>query len=475
MATRIYALQSFTATDGTVVTARQTYTLTDPAAYIAFQRGQAQPLDGPAPHYPFYDGSNHEVSLFTYDDNGNIVWPDGNKQTAIIFGDSITAQNRSDTSTFLKYSDRGYFTWGNAYLGQRLELLDNAGVNGNTTAMMLARIDDDVLSYDAGWNFVLGGLNDILTGVVWTETVGNLQEIYARITGNGNNVVAMAILPCGQITTTTQKEALVNINLWIKNYAMRNKKIWFVDTYTPLLNPASATGAPVTTYMWDSTTHPSSSGAQLLGQAIFNVLDTVIPKINIQSSLADAASATNPYGNMCTNPVMSGTAGTNQAGSSGSIADNWRSIITSGTATAVGAKVARTDYPNLEWQQITITSTSGASTYDLYAFGEDFATAGLAVGDIVYAQFELDLTVTGVTVSDLKPYIQSPSGTGILYAYANGQNDGSLQGGTYVFRTPDFTIPTGATGTPRIYFELVFSGSGSLVLKAGRVELRRVN
>ncbi|MFA6039888.1 MAG: SGNH/GDSL hydrolase family protein [Methylophilus sp.] len=396
-------------------------------------------------------------------------------QKALIAGDSNTAQNRSDTSTFLKYSDRGYFVWANSYLGQRLELVKNAGINGDTTAMLLARLSADVLAYNAGWNFILCGVNDILTGVPWATTVSNLQLIYEAIIANGGNVVAMAVMPCGSFSTDTHKEALVNINLWIKNYSVRNPKVWFVDSYMPLLNPASTTGAPLTTYMWDSTTHLSTLGAQIIGKAIFNVLDSVIPKVGIQSSLADSVSPTNPYGNFVANPVMSGTGGTNETGSSGSIADNWRSIRTAGTATAVGAKVARTDYPNLEWQQITITSTSGSSTYWLYAFGETLAGSGISAGDLVYAQFEIDLSFTGVTLSDLKPYLLSTTGTGILTAYANGQNDGSIRNdGPYVFRTPNFTIPLDATGSPRPVIELVFSGSGSLVLKAGRVEIRKV-
>ncbi len=43
MATLIYAIQSFTATDGTVCTKGNTYNLSDSAANISFQRGQGQP------------------------------------------------------------------------------------------------------------------------------------------------------------------------------------------------------------------------------------------------------------------------------------------------------------------------------------------------------------------------------------------------------------------------------------------------
>jgi len=202
----------------------------------------------------------------------------------------------------------------------------------------------------------------------------------------------------------------------------------------------------------------------------------VIPKLGIQSSLADSVSTTNPYGNFTANPLMYGTAGTNQTNSSGSIATSWISIVTIGTATAVGSKVARTDYPNLEWQQIDITSTSGSSTYDFYAFGETLAGSGVSAGDLVYAQFEIEIAYSGVTLEKFSPFINSTTGTGVLTAYANGQNDGSIMaGGPYIFRTSDFTIPLDATSTPRTTVELTFSGSGTLTLKIGRVEFRKVN
>lgn len=45
MSTLIYAIQTFTATDGTSCIKGNAYTLTDEAAYIAYQRGQAQPAE----------------------------------------------------------------------------------------------------------------------------------------------------------------------------------------------------------------------------------------------------------------------------------------------------------------------------------------------------------------------------------------------------------------------------------------------
>ena len=396
-----------------------------------------------------------------------------NKTTCVIFGDSITAQNRADTAGFLNNSDRGYFTWANAYLGQRLNLVKNAGVGGQTTAQMLARIDDDVLSQAAGYVFVLGGYNDIVNGIAWQNTISNLETIYNRISSYGSSVIAMAIQPSATFNTAARRDAVANINLWIRNYAIKTSGIIFVDTYTPLLDPVNTSGGAITALQID-TIHPSTSGAQRLGKQIFNRLDKLLPVVEIQSSIADIASPTNPYGNMILNPVMGGTSGLLQAGTTGSVADNWNALIASGTGTSVESKVARTDYPNLQWQQSVLTNTTGSSTFYLYKAAQSMASSGLVVGDVVYAQIEIELSaISGLTVDGINSDLIAIGGTGITSAYAMGQAQGLIEGGYFVLRTPNFTIPPSTTGL-QLNNELKVTGNGSVTIRHGRAELRKV-
>lgn len=426
--------------------------------------------------------ASDSVASYTYDANGNVTGFGGPGGTlpisthplsCVLFGDSMTAQNEASSASLISYADKGYFNWANAYLGQRLRLLDVAGVSGDTTALMLARIDADVIASSPGWCFVLGGFNDVNNGVAVATTISNLQSIYRKLIAAGIKIAAISILPSSTFTTATKKEAVAYINLWMREYCLRNQGMVYVDAYTPLLDPTSANGAHVTAYLTD-TIHPSTSGAQRIGLAIYNALNQILPPSAMPFSIAEPASATHPYGNLVINPVMQGSGGTNQSGSSGTLAASWYSIIASGTATAVCSKVARSDYPGLTWQQVDITSTSGASTYDLYAYSQSLASSGLAVGTQVYGEFEVELSFTGVTVSEFKGYIFNSTGTGIVYSYGLGNNNGGIIGGSFRIRTPDFTIPLDATSLPRAYVEIVFSGSGSLILKVGRTEMRRV-
>lgn len=71
----------------------------------------------------------------------------------------------------------------------------NAGVHGNTTEQMLARLDSDVLARDPDTVFVLGGTNDVLGGIPAAETIGHLREIVERSRQAGADVWLGTIPP----------------------------------------------------------------------------------------------------------------------------------------------------------------------------------------------------------------------------------------------------------------------------------------
>src|SRR5829696_806544 len=78
---------------------------------------------------------------------------------AVALGDSITigsTPSHAEDSWFEQLACTG---------DPPVRYAHNAGINGNTTAQMLARLDQDVLSRDPDTVFVLGGTNDVLGGV----------------------------------------------------------------------------------------------------------------------------------------------------------------------------------------------------------------------------------------------------------------------------------------------------------------------
>lgn len=67
----------------------------------------------------------------------------------------------------------------------------NAGVSGDTTAMALARIDEDVLALDPRIVIVGLGGNDYLQSIPISTTEANLRTIIRRIQANGAMVVLL--------------------------------------------------------------------------------------------------------------------------------------------------------------------------------------------------------------------------------------------------------------------------------------------
>ena len=78
--------------------------------------------------------------------------------TAVFLGDSIT-----------DFCDLGYY-----YPGLNAV---NEGISGDVTGHMLERLDESVLAYEPDILVLLGGINDLYTGVSDDEIVANLTAI----------------------------------------------------------------------------------------------------------------------------------------------------------------------------------------------------------------------------------------------------------------------------------------------------------
>src|SRR6476619_6024420 len=88
----------------------------------------------------------------------------------VTFGDSIVNQGGAAAVTS-GYSGVGFFPYANEALSNAYAWRTNAGIGGNTTAQMLARMAVDVLIESPDWVLVLGGINDITSDVTPSSTV----------------------------------------------------------------------------------------------------------------------------------------------------------------------------------------------------------------------------------------------------------------------------------------------------------------
>ena len=180
-------------------------------------------------------------------------------------GPIVWISSRSTTSL-------SYWTWADFLLGGPFDIQANAGVGGNTTAEILARLDADVLSLRPNIVIALVGTNDVRyvqTPASMELAWENLQQIYARVLSSGALLVVCSVLPVssadsGAATVLPLQRAL---NARIAAYASATANVVFADTYAAIVDSASADGRALTSMLLDSV-HPNAVGAYLVGKAL---------------------------------------------------------------------------------------------------------------------------------------------------------------------------------------------------------------
>jgi lysophospholipase L1-like esterase len=389
--------------------------------------------------------------------------------TVIPFGTSITNQGFiTGSSGQLGNSAKGYLTWANIALGHRLSVIRNAGISGNNSTQMLARIDADVIAYSPGWCVVESGMpNDIGSGFTIATIIANHKAIYDKLAAAGIRVVVCTSLPYGLSTALSTRQQQHSFNAWAKAYARDNGHV-LCDWGSAVVDPASSTGLWLPNYSDGVTSgtdgvHPTPPAALKMGKVLAAALDTHLPKLAgewLPTSSAD------PYNLLGTMGYQVGTSGTVTAPGTGQVATGW--TIYNGTTNAFSAsKVARTDGVNGEWQQIAVTTGNvDGLTYKAQNMnvGTDFN-----VGDTILCAFEYEADAGWTNFHDINAGIdmyggaynwKDASGTG---ADPNLNQDLPLKG---VFLASG-VVPASTTRLqPNLYFK---TGTGTL--RIGRVGL----
>ena len=429
------------------------------------------------------------------DASGNPVYSGvpSRAKSVIIFGDSITANNTSSGGAFNYAPANGYWNWANALLGQRYKLLRNAGIGGNWTSDMLNRLYSDVLFYRPDIVVVLGGTNDISNNVPVATTITNLTTIYERILSTGSSVVAMTILPRAAAgITTAQRNRLMQINNWIREYTYTRPNIILCDAFFAFADASNATSDPVTTYTSDGL-HPNSIGARVVGNELYKVLNVLTPasnrSVNGQADVFDATD--NPTGNMMVNGMLQILGASSGTGFAGNNPNNFTIQRLAGTSTWTGSTNARTDgYPG-NWYRAAITG--GTLATEQFEFRQNLSgpTAGgttYQIGDQLYAEVELNVTVSGTT-----PYINQlclqtveydRDGNAVMSTasiYKNGTEKQLSSNFSGVFRTPVFTTTgsagVGASQRVTVSLQVIFDGtiSTSVTIDIARMSVRKAS
>lgn len=411
-------------------------------------------------------------------------------------GDSRTDQISLETSNAVvrlkRLSDYGYLAWAHYFTSGNIEFVCNAGIGGNTTALMLSRFLTDVLPFAPDELWGEGGINDY--AVSESVTKSNLASIFDLADANGIYVRWSTISPLAAAHASfsaANVARICNINKWLKEQALTRKNLTVVDSFGAMIDRASTNGIPKSGMMQtDDSIHQAPKGAMAQGYAY---AQSFIKDHNIFDYLPQFAgqrySLSSAFKQIFNNPLFTSSGGTNSTSGvvTGTVPANCTISKTGtwGAGLVTSALVARADGFGYDW---VLTVTNAGAENDELSITTDELASSISNSDILYACAEVSLsglaknrgcyleirsTVDGVfsNVSTLEYGAYQPVATDPWTD--DMYNQDNILG---VMKTPNLTI--GATGTiSSVYarFKFRFGGVGSTaVIKIARLGVNKL-
>ncbi len=168
----------------------------------------------------------------------------------VTLGDSITSTRSVDVHP----CGNGW----PAFLTLPLADFHNAGIAGNTTTQMLARLSPDVLAHTPTDVTIMGGTNDLSAGFPTATTLANLGSIIDQVRAAGATAWLQTIPP--RSTTPATIQAVITLNAALRTLAgQRGARL--IDTWAALAGPGGSWASAG--YVCD-TVHPTDTGAAVI-------------------------------------------------------------------------------------------------------------------------------------------------------------------------------------------------------------------
>jgi len=154
-------------------------------------------------------------------------------QTVAFLGDSITQHGWRQPGGYVKL-----LTAGLAAEGLEIRAIP-AGVSGNTSADMLIRLNQDVISKKPDWMTLSCGINDVWRGIDLPHFKENVTAILDKAQEAGINVILFTATPIGE-TDNPNNELLVGYNDFLRQIA-GERHLLLVDLNTAFWKALQAT------------------------------------------------------------------------------------------------------------------------------------------------------------------------------------------------------------------------------------------
>ncbi|TDN70406.1 SGNH/GDSL hydrolase family protein [Paraburkholderia sp. BL10I2N1] len=298
-------------------------------------------------------------------------------RTMIPLGDSITQANSGETN--------GYWQFGNSFAEKAawragLRLISNAGIFGQKSYQIAARLQSDVLAYSPDCITIMAGTNDVPVNTFGTVAAASYMNYIEQIVHGciNSGVYPFIVVPPAK---TGVPDAYMNRYFY---YLLAERYgVPLVDACTATINAADPLGGYVTAYTIDGT-HPNAAGTDEIARPTAALLRNPyqfrrLPYFGIFPETTDSAPA-----NMLINGNFVNFIGPNLAG--------WTSDTGNGTVTYEPTL----GYP-YTGKTFVYTKPGTANSYLLNSNAIGVADGGFAAGDTL--AFSGCIATSGMTVT----------------------------------------------------------------------------
>jgi lysophospholipase L1-like esterase len=162
----------------------------------------------------------------------NIAIKDGQK--IVFLGDSITAMGMSSFG-YARQVGRGLEA-----NGIKVTII-GAGVGGNTSVNMLARMDSDVLAHKPDWMTLSCGVNDVYSNLPLDQFKDQITKIVAKAQSANIKVVILTATMIGENPADPKNQQLIPYNAFLRQLA-KDKQCVLGDLNARMQAVVAATG-----------------------------------------------------------------------------------------------------------------------------------------------------------------------------------------------------------------------------------------
>jgi len=405
--------------------------------------------------------------------NAQVVSDRSVSGTATVLTDQQGATAAIQVMVPERVNDRSFIEMANATLGHPIDRMINAGGSGQSSTMMLARFDRDVIA----WNpdiVILGSCarNDLNTAAYsQTRTLGNIQSMINKALAINATVFLFFITP----KANDLKEMALNTAL--SQLARSTPGVIAVNIIGATLNTTSATGDWIASYSTDGT-HPNSLGARRMTDNAFTpslklMFPNIVNRLGFISS-ADDRSVNATSTQALRNPGFLTTTGGSVGGTAtGTAPANYSCTNSSGPTTAFSttARTIAADGDTLGNNLVITMSGAASGVVDVLC---DSLDALVSVGE----KFIFTCSMRTASIANLRnvaAFVEVTAG-GITYTVSAMDYNGSgscSDDFNWVLQTKAFTIPSGMTSVV-VRWKATFAANPSGVINIGAPALRLV-